>query len=85
MQIDVVVPVVVSICSEMAPVWRNRQPPMVALQASSGSCAVREEESGEEVRVVQGIGVPFYRAGERMGRQGGGGAPVVATIKAQWS
>jgi hypothetical protein len=36
---------------------------MVALQASSGSCAVREEESGEEVRVVQGIGVPFYRAG----------------------
>jgi hypothetical protein len=31
MQIDVVVPVVVSICSEMAPVWRNRsQTPTVA-------------------------------------------------------
>jgi hypothetical protein len=57
-----------------------------ALRASSGSCAVRKEESGEEVQIVQELGVPFIgRRGKRRGRQGSGGAPVAATIKARWS
>jgi hypothetical protein len=55
--------------------WRSST--LAAHRASSGNCPVREKESGEVVRVVQGLGLALYRVEkgeEELARRWNGGA-----------